>query len=41
MLVEQITDVVTQLQAESLGTEEIVDVNVENVVSVAKTVYDS
>lgn len=41
MLVEQITDVVTQLQAESLGTEDIVEVNVENVVSVARTVYDA
>lgn len=41
MLVEQITDVVQQLANESLGTEEVVTVDVENVVSTAKTVYDA
>ena len=41
MLVEQITDVVQQLANESLGTEEVVKVDVENVVSTAKTVYDA
>ena len=43
MLVEQITDVVQQLANESLGTEEngVAVVDIENVISTAKTVYDA
>lgn len=39
MLVEQIVDVVNQLQLETLGQEAVENVNIENVISIAKTVY--
>lgn len=41
MLVKEIVEVVNKLQQESLGQEEIVNVDAENVVSVAKTVFNN